>query len=86
MFQTINVKRTLSVLVDQCDLDRYLISQKWEKTINGWALNDGHEMMQCLGLQMMVEQLSFVEKRDSFCVFEDIDVIRKNRIGQFHYG
>ncbi len=82
MFQKINVKRTLSVAIEQCDLDDYLISKKWQKTINGWALNDGHEMMRCLGLQMMVEQLSFVENRDSFLVFEDIDAIRKNRIAK----
>jgi hypothetical protein len=82
LFQTIKVKRTLSVRIEQCDLDAYLINKGWEKTFNGWALNSGHEMMQCLGLQMMIEQLAFVENRDSFLVFEDIDAIRKDRIAR----
>ena len=82
MFQAINVKRTLPVRIEQCDLEDYLTDKGWQKTINGWALNSGHEMMQCLGLQMMIEQLSFVEKRDSFLVFEDVDAIRKDRVRQ----
>jgi len=70
MFEKIEVKRTLSVRIEQCDLDNYLISKGWEKTINGWSLNEGHEMMRCLGMQMTVKQLGFVEKRDSFFVFK----------------
>jgi hypothetical protein len=80
--EKINVKRTQSVCIEQCDLESYLNSKKWKKTINGWALNSGHEMMQCLGLQTMVEQLAFVENRDSFFIFEDVEAIRKNRIAK----
>jgi hypothetical protein len=80
MFEKIEVKRTLSVRIEQCDLDTYLISKGWKKAFNGWVLNEGREMMECLGLEMTVKQLGFVEKRDSFLVFEDIDVIRKNRV------
>jgi len=80
MFEKIEVKRTLSVRIEQCDLYSYLVSKGWQKTIDGWALNHGREMMGCLGLEMTVKQLGFVEKRDSFRVFQDIDVIRKNRV------
>ena len=82
MFQKISVKRTLLARIEQCDLETYLTHKGWKKTINGWTLNSGHEMTQCLDFQMMVEQLSFVENRDSFFIFEDIDVIRKNRISK----
>jgi hypothetical protein len=82
MFQTINVKRTLSVRIEQCDLEAYLDDNGWQKTIDGWALNHGREIMGCLGLQMTVEQLAFVEKRDSFLVFQDIEAFRKNRIAE----
>jgi hypothetical protein len=82
MFQKIEVKRTLSVRIEQCDLDSYLINKDWKKAFDGWVLNEGHEMMGCLGLEMTVKQLAFVEKRDSFLVFQDIDAIRKDRIGK----
>lgn len=82
MLEKIKVKRTFEVRIEQCDLDDYLISKGWKKTFNGWALNEGREMMGCLGIQMTVEQLAFVENRDSFLVFEDIDAIRKNRIAK----
>ena len=82
MFEKIKVKRTFEVRIEQCDIDSYLISKGWKKTFNGWALNEGREMMGCLGMQMTVEQLAFVENRDSFLVFEDINTIRRGRVAQ----
>ena len=82
MFEKIKVKRTFEIRIEQCDLDSYLINKGWKKTINGWALNEGREMMGCLGIQMTVEQLAFVQNMDSFLVFKDIDAIRKDRVAR----
>lgn len=70
--ENVTLKKTVLAALTLFNFEEYLIKKGWKKTVNGWALRDGHEMLQASGLQSMIDQLAFIEKRDSFLVHQDI--------------
>jgi hypothetical protein len=70
--ENVKLKKTISAVLTLFDLENYLVKRGWKKTVTGWAFKDGHEMLNASGLQGMLDQLAFIERRDSFSVHRDI--------------
>lgn len=72
-FAEVNAKKTITVTLTRTKIETYLRSKGWRQEVTGkWRSKDGHELLNCVSLQQVINGLECIEKRDSYAIVKDI--------------
>jgi hypothetical protein len=76
----LNLKKTVKAMLPLEDIEAYMRSKKWIIDANGYrSPNAEINMSVQSGAQMLIDALSYYERRDSYDIYNDILAVGRNK-------